>query len=131
MSSTTIRQQIDDLITNSRVFSMLDKLDQLNFLKQLETATDEQILATVQVIEEEESNLILMEKRKLEIAKKQVELAENLRKDMKDAEKFMIKEKEAAESQASAQLLRQMDAEIDKLAPTNKAPKDKKFLGLF
>ncbi len=131
MNSTTIRQQIDDLISNSRVFSMLDKLDQLNFLKQLETATDEQILATVQVIEEEESNLILMEKRKLEIAKKQVELAEALRKDVKDAEKFMIKANEAAESQASAQLLRQMDAEIDKLAPTNKVPKDKKFLGLF
>lgn len=131
MSSATIRKQLDDLIANSRVFSMLDKLDQLNFLKQLETATDEQILATVQAIEEEESNLISMEKSKLEIAKKQIELADSLRKDVKEAEKFMMKENEAEDQQATAQLLHQMDAEIDHLAPSKPKTADKKFLGLF
>lgn len=131
MSTALIRQQLDDLIANSRVFSMLDKLDQLNFLKQLETATDEQILATVQALEEEESNLITMEKRKLEIAKKQIELAESLRKDVKDAEKALKQENEAEDAQANAQLLHQMETEIDKLAPTKSKPADKKFLGLF
>lgn len=131
MSSVTIRKQLDDLIANSRVFSMLDKLDQLNFLKQLETATDEQILATVQALEEEESNLINMEKRKLEIAKKQIELAESLRKDVKEAEKALKQENEAEDAQASAQLLHQMEAEIDQLAPSNSKKEDKKFLGLF
>lgn len=131
MSSAVIRQQLDDLVANSRVFSMLDKLDQLNFLKQLETATDEQILATVQALEEEESNLITMEKRKLEIAKKQIELAESLRKDVKDAEKFLKQENEAEDAEETAQLLHKMEDEIDHLAPTKPKSEDKKFLGLF
>lgn len=131
MATSLIRQQLDDLITHSRVFAMLNKLDQLEFLKQLEVATDEQILATVQAIEEEESNLVNLEKQKLEIAKKQIELSENLRNDLKDSEKILLRVNEDEEDAKSASLLNQMEAEIDHLAPSKPKPENKKFLGLF
>lgn len=131
MATSLIRQQLDDLIAHSRVFAMLNKLDQLEFLKQLEVATDEQILATVQAIEEEESNLVNLEKQKLEIAKKQIELSENLRNDLKDSEKILLRVNEDEEDAKSASLLNQMEAEIDHLAPSKPKPENKKFLGLF
>ncbi|MCC6643582.1 hypothetical protein IT411_02430 [Candidatus Peregrinibacteria bacterium] len=135
MANTSARQKLDEIIANSKVFKLLDKLDQSNFLAELEKANDEQILATIQAIEEEESQLAILQKRKLEIAQKQIELSESLHHEIKLAERDLAKAEESAEKQASVTVLQKMENEINQIDTNStsiSAQKEKKkFLGLF
>lgn len=136
MSNSIARQKLDDIIANSKVFKLLDKLDQANFLAELEKANDEQILATIQAIEEEESQLAILQKRKLEIAQRQIELSEALHHEIKSAERELSRVEESEENQASAAMLKKMETEIDKIDSNSNSiqtanQEKKKFLGLF
>ena len=137
MPTQEILQKVKDYLQNSATFALLSESEQANYITQMESASDEQLVQVLELMENEDKKYAKAKEEELANASKLVEMAENLHTEIRKSKKIILKAEEEIEQSESDKLLESMEQNLDsnkksdQNAANNKTGTKKKFLGIF
>lgn len=130
MPSQYIWEKFNQIITVSKVFQLMDQVQQATFLAEFEQSSDQQLLKAIQAIQEQDDKLNQSEQAQLAQAQKQIILAEQLNLEIKNSQKALLISEEAEGNQKDAQDLQSIELQLQVKTPPA-STNNTKFLGLF